>query len=321
MRAVWVGRAALAVVLLGQAACRRGHQLPPTAPPAPPRPALGKVVVRDLTPPDDSPAALDGATLEGALRTRLLASGQFQSNPVADAGSSTVAVTRVQVQVGIDGAEVGRKGVARARVRIRLETRPSEAAGAIDEHLDGAGEQPYPVQEKPRGTARDAAQARAQRRTLYEGLVLRVAGDLIDGFAARRRLQQGPPSAVHAALAADGGELLMEAIRAAGERRLTAEIPTLLTLLNDPDEATRDAALGALIRMKERRAVSELTRSRSLRDRREMRKIIEAIAILGGQEADDYLSFVAGSHDDEEIRSEATAARVRLKRHEADGSN
>ena len=54
--------------------------------------------------------------------------------------------------------------------------------------------------------------------------------------------------------------------------------------------------------MRDRRAVRELTQSRSLRDRREMRKIIEAISILGGQEADEYLSFVAATHDDDEIR-------------------
>ena len=76
----------------------------------------------------------------------------------------------------------------------------------------------------------------------------------------------------------------------------------------------RDAALGALIAMRERRAVRELTQSRSLRDRREMRKIIEAISILGGQEADEYLSFIAATHDDDEIRAEAAAARARLQR-------
>jgi len=80
----------------------------------------------------------------------------------------------------------------------------------------------------------------------------------------------------------------------------------------------RDAALGALIAMRDRRAVHELTQSRSLRDRREMRKIIEAISILGGQEADEYLSFVAATHDDDEIRAEAAAARARLQRREAE---
>ena len=148
-----------------------------------------------------------------------------------------------------------------------------------------------------------------------------MAGDLVDGFAARRRLYEGPPSAVHAALLADGGELRSEAIRAAGERRLREEVPALLALLADPDEPTRDAALGALIALRDRRAVTELTRTRSLRDRREMRKIIEAIAILGGQEADDYLSFVAATHDDDEIRTAAAAARARVARKQGEPSS
>jgi hypothetical protein len=92
----------------------------------------------------------------------------------------------------------------------------------------------------------------------------------------------------------------------------------LLKLLGDDDESVRDAALGALIAMRERSAVRALTESRSLRDRREMRKIIEAISILGGQEADEYLSFVAATHDDDEIRAEAATARTRLQRREAE---
>ena len=112
-----------------------------------------------------------------------------------------------------------------------------------------------------------------------------------------------------------------EAIRIAGERQLRDEVPTLLKLLGDDDESVRDAALGALIAMRDRRAVRELTQSRSLRDRREMRKIIEAISILGGQEADEYLSFVAATHDDDEIRTEAAAARARLQRREAEAGS
>jgi HEAT repeat protein len=190
-------------------------------------------------------------------------------------------------------------------VLLHLETRPQNVPGALMENLEGAGEETYEVQ---------TAKGPAAREALYEGLIQRVAGDLIDGFAARQRLHQGPESAVREALRADGGELRLEAIRTVGERHLAAEAPRLLTLLEDEDEATRDAALGALIALGDRRAVSVLTRSRSLRDRHELHKIIEAISILGGEEADDYLSFVAGSHDDEEIRAEAAAARARLQR-------
>ena len=55
-----------------------------------------------------------------------------------------------------------------------------------------------------------------------------------------------------------------------------------------------------------------------MRDRREMRKILDAIALLGGDEAADYLGFVADGHEDPEIRALATAARQRLLRR-ADG--
>jgi HEAT repeat protein len=304
--------AALLAIVLAAPGCRRQA---PAAPP-PPQPLLGAVQVRDLTPPDQVPARLDTAALEGALRQRLSATGLFAAT-APDGGARSV--VRARVEIALESAEVGDKGAARARVRLRLDTRPSDAAGAIDEELDGAGEQIYAVGRQ--GARGAAAPARPGSQALYQTLVLRVAGDLIGGLAARRQLQGAAPEAVHAALARDGGELREEAIRVAGQRKLAQEVPVLLQLLNDPDESIRDAALGALIQIGDRRAVSELTRTRSLRDRREMRKIIEAIGILGGQEALDYLAFVAQSHDDDDIRAEAAAARARLERRMADGGN
>ena len=72
---------------------------------------------------------------------------------------------------------------------------------------------------------------------------MRVARDLVDGVAARRRLQEGRRRRVHAALVADGGELREEAIRIVGERQLRDEVPTLLKLLGDRRRA--DARRGA----------------------------------------------------------------------------
>ncbi len=212
------------------------------------------------------------------------------------------------MQLGLEGAQVGDKALARARVSLRLSTRPAGAPGAFAERLEATGEQTYVVSSHP------------DKDALFAALVARVTGDLLDTFTTRRRLRQGAPEALHAAMLADGGDLRLEAIRIVGDRRVAAEAPTLLTLLDDPDESTRDAALGALIALGDRRAVTALTRSRSLRDRREMGKIIEAISILGGDEADDYLAFIASSHDDEDIRAEAKAARERLQRRRGDGA-
>jgi hypothetical protein len=304
-----------ALVVIVPAAChRRGSQS--NAPPA--KPTLGAVSIQDVSPEGGS--ALDAAALERGLRDKLLATGLF-AGEAADAGQGVV--TRVRAVISAETVEAGNKGEARAHVRIAGTSRPADAPGAIELDLEGQGAVPYTVSApaRPRRHGGSAAGAAAKDdRPALGPLVLRVADDLLHGYVARRRLHDGTPSEIHTALLADGGELREEAIRTVGERKLRDEAPTLLKLLDDPDEPTRDAALGALIALRDRRAVSVLTRSRSLRDRHEMRKIIEAIAILGGQEADDYLSFVAATHDDEEIRSEASRARARLAHPDADSS-
>jgi hypothetical protein len=305
-RAALVVVAALAAV---GAACRRT----PSVPPAPPRPTLGEVSVVDSTAPDEAPARLDEDALAVGLRAHLVGTRLFETAAAA-AGVAT-ATTRVRARLVTEGAEVGDKGIARARVHLWLETRPSDASGAISEQLDGAGELPYAVTPERKGGRPSAAPANEAdvARARYEKLVLRISGDLLDELAARRRLATASPEELKAAVRADGGELRLSAIRAIGERRIVAGADALLPLLDDPDEETRDAALGALISLGDRRAVSALTRSRSLRDRREMSKLIEAISHLGGEEADEYLAFVASSHDDDEIRAEAASARARMQ--------
>jgi HEAT repeat protein len=143
-------------------------------------------------------------------------------------------------------------------------------------------------------------------------LAERAVGDLLAGYVARQKLWSAKSQALHAVLAAPG-ELRLEAIRVAEARKLRDEVPTLVALLSDDEETIRDAALGALVELRDPRAVPALTKTKSMKDRREMRKIIDALAALGGQEAADYLSFVADAHEDEEIRNMAKAALVRLR--------
>ncbi len=240
------------------------------------------------------------------MRERLLATGLFAPGGAA---------ARFGARVGTEVVEAGAVGEARAVVGLQLDDGRSDAPDGVSFKLEGRGSERYAL---PKPTRKGPGAPAPDRAAILNRLVLRIAGDLIDGYVARRQLERGPPAVVHAALQADGGALRDDAIRAVGERKLRDEVPTLLKLLSDPDERTRDAALGSLIALGDRRAVSELTRTRSLRDRHEMRKMIEAIAILGGQEADQYLSFVAATHDDDEIRAEAAAARARLQRRESD---
>jgi len=302
----------LALVLAMTAAVGGCRRRAPPAPPPPKPPVLGTVSVENMSPGGEG-ALVDVGAMERDMRAALESSGLFApargAGDEADGGAGPIARARLAVAVEI--VDVGTKAEARARVRLHVDTRPSNAPGAVAMDLEGQGMESRPPRKHARGED-PAAQPLGP-------LAVRVAKDLLNAFVAKRRLYDGPPAGVHAALMADGGELREEAIRVVGERQLRDEAPTLLKLLNDDDETIRDAALGSLIALRDRRAVSELTRTRSLRDRREMRKIIEAISILGGQEAEEYLSFVAATHDDDEIRAEATAARTRLLRRQSDG--
>jgi HEAT repeat protein len=268
---------------------------------------LGSVDVQIAAPPDNQTPSLEAGPLKRALWDRLNGTGLF---------SSTGPVARFVARVGTEVVEAGAVGEARAVVGIQLDDGRPDAPDGVSFKLEGRGSERYAIPKPARKGP--AAVPAPDRVAILNRLVLRIAGDLIDGYVARRQLERGPPAVVHAALQADGGALRDDAVRVVGERKLHDEAPTLLKLLSDPDERTRDAALGSLIALGDRRAVSELTRTRSLRDRHEMRKMIEAIAILGGQEADQYLSFVAATHDDDEIRAEAAAARARLQRREND---
>jgi hypothetical protein len=288
---------------LSGVSCRRAAQPSPPAP----RLRLGAVEIQEVSAEARRTGSLDVGAIADALR-RVLLSSHLVEPAASDAGDTAAAeaaaTVRVTGQVGFEFTEVADKGIVRAGVSLRLVTRPSDVPGAINEELSAAGEQKYDV--KPR----------LDRLRLGQELAERTAADLMATFAARARLRTAPPAEIHLAITGDAGALREEAIRVAGARGLRAEVPTLLLLLQNDDEAFRDAALGALIALRERRAVTELTRNRSLRDRHEMRKILEAIAILGGDEARDYLGFVAESHDDPEIRKLAVDAKRRLERQE-----
>jgi hypothetical protein len=301
--------AATLTAALTAPACRRSSK--PAAPADVPKPRLVAFAIENLSPPSDE--KIDTGRIEAELRQALSSSGLVVAGG-ADGGAAPTA--RARLAFAAECVQEGAKGEAHAQVRLRVDSRPSEAPGALAFDVEGKGAEPYTVAPSKKGRGPDGGAA--GKRPSLTALVLRVARDLVEGVAARRRLQEGSLAALHAALVADGGELREEAIRIIGEKQVREEVPALLELLKDDDENVRDAALGALIAMHERRAVRALADSRSLRDRREMRKIIEAISILGGQEADDYLSFIAATHDDDEIRAAAAAARARLQRREAE---
>jgi hypothetical protein len=197
---------------------------------------------------------------------------------------------------GSDAPEIG------AKVRLRITVRPGGAPARFAEDVEAVGQVPF-----PQG---DVAGA----RTAFQRLVERTVEDLLQAYVARQKLWEGSAQEIDLAFKSSDNDLRVEAVRIVAARSLREKIPAVLRLLSDEDENLRDAALGALVALRERSAVKVLAESRQMRDAREMRKILDAIATLGGREAQEYLSFVAETHDDEEIRKMAKEAMERLTR-------
>lgn len=263
---------------------------------------MGEVTVRV----EGGDASIDGAALAQRLRAQFEASGLTVA---PDAGDS-IPTVRIAGRVATEDVEADKKGLCRAIVSLAITTRPSDAPGGLNEEISAGGEEKF-----------DAGRG-VDRRAIAAALAERTARDLLGAFLQRTHLRTAGTAEIHAALAGDAATPLREeAIRQVGVRRLKDEAPRLLVLLDDPDETTRDAALGALVALRDTRAVAKLTRDRSLRDRREMLKLLDAISLIGGSEAADYLAFVADSHDDAEIRQAAREARERMQRRDGDAGH
>jgi hypothetical protein len=281
-------------------ACKSKTAAPDAGPPDI-TPALGPVSVNDLTAEAPPGVKVDVEGLTKQLQDQLRGAGIFAAAAPNDAGTSPVA--RVRVDVAVEEVRSEEKGAARAHMRFRVDTRPTGLAGQHwSEDLPASGETVYPLKPAP------------DLKLAFSKLATRMLGDLTASYVGRQKIWRGSDKEVGAVLTSDGGEAVIEAIRVTRERHLTAQVPILLKMLSSEDENLRDAALGALVDLRERRAVTELAKQRSMRDQREMRKILDAIATLGGDEAVDYLSFVADAHEDEEIKAMAKQALERLKR-------
>jgi hypothetical protein len=264
-----------------------------------PLPALGTVTMQPIPALEfrGQSLDLDATTFAQKVRTTLVDSGIFAA---AGGARATVAVA-LEAQLftagSADALEIG------VRLRLRVTAKPEGAAEA--RFLEDT----VAVAQAPLVT-RDAKEAKAALARLVE----RSAGDLLSSYVTRQKLWTSGSKEVAAALGASDSELRVESLRVVGARKLRDLLPVVLRLISDEDESVRDAALGAVVALGERSAIKPLTESRQMRDLREMRKVLDAVASLGGSEARDYLSFVADNHDDEEIRLMAKAALERMTR-------
>jgi len=266
------------------------------------RPALGKVAVKGAAGATvrGTFIVLDDASIVSKARETLRQSGIFAET---DGAATRRTIANVGIEVGVladGGSEASEIGV---KVRLRIDIHPATAA------MVRYGEDTAAVGQAPLDKDKRADLAGA-----FQRLAERTTDDLLSAYAKREKLWHAGESEIAQALASSDNDLRLEAIRITGVRKLGGQLPTVLRLLTDEDEATRDAALGAVVAMGDRTAIRALAESHQMRDSHEMSKVLDAVATLGGREAKEYLSFVGETHDDPDIRSMAKAALERLKK-------
>jgi hypothetical protein len=292
-RAARIGCAVCAAALLSGPACKR-----PTAG-TPVR--LGAIAISPATGPDDPSSLVDRQMLTEQARAQLEKAGIFVAL-APKGGQPGEATAAIRITLAMEPVRTADRAALRAVVRLIVATRPQGAAPPhFGEDVQANAEMLF-----------DSGSA-TEGKAAYQRLAERTVSDLLATYIARQKLWSANLAAVHAALIAPS-ETRLEAIRVTAARKLVDQVPTLVTLLSNEDEEIRDAALGAMVELRDRRAVPALTKSKAMSDRREMRKIIDALATLGGQEAADYLSFVADAHEEDEVRRLAKAALERLQK-------
>ena len=261
------------------------------------RPSLGKVTVAPSSATiRGATIALDTARVSNKVKERLADSGLFAAGP-APADKVPTANVAIAIDILGDGDELD----STVKVRLRVETRPPiPSLARYAEDSAAMGQAPL-----------DAA-AKSDVVGAYQRLAERTTDDLVSAYLGRQKLWHADENALAGALASADADLKVEAIRIVGARKLKGQLPAVIRLLSDDDETIRDAALGAVVALGDRSAVKALAESHQMRDTYEMRKVLDAVGSLGGQEAKDYLSFVSENHDDSDIRVMAKAALDRL---------
>jgi hypothetical protein len=153
-----------------------------------------------------------------------------------------------------------------------------------------------------------------KRDGLYGAHALKTVEQVAAGLVAKERMRSASDGGLLKALAEGGDpELLAWVLSLVGERRVKGAVPAVAPFLKAGSKAVRDAAITALVTLGDAEAVDALARYAEFSDYMAVRTVIEAVSVLGGRDAAEYLDFVASGHPDPEIRARASSALARVR--------
>lgn len=154
----------------------------------------------------------------------------------------------------------------------------------------------------------------AVRGATDERLLDAAVASAARGLDAQARLVLADDRAIVAAIDAGEDDLRILAARLAASRKVKGAGAHVARLLASPRQEVRDAAIGALVELRDPSAVRPLIESGRSDDPEAQLRIVEALAAIGGDEATQYLELLASGSEEADIREAASRARERIAR-------
>ena len=280
---------------------------------------------------DAGPAVTDAAPSRRALETAVISDVAIRAAqpavikadmPERDLAAAFGAVLSRSKAFAASQAEVlaGRTGVP-ARVSLTITYDQVDAPTgrsivcAVEAAIDWqGGERLTPranvLAEKPLAPA-DVKRAPQLAVEMVQQAVIEAAHEL----ASKEELRQGEDAAVLAGLDADDPDVALWCLELVADRKLRGGFDRALALLKHKDAGVRAAALRALVALKDPRAVGPLAKMANFSNPEELRMVVEAVSAIGGDEAAEFLEYVATGHSDADLRNRAREGLERLGRH------
>ncbi|MFO8073929.1 MAG: HEAT repeat domain-containing protein [Polyangia bacterium] len=193
--------------------------------------------------------------------------------------------------VGLLEPAAGREGQGEVVIEARLRADGLEAPVTAAVAAEGSASNPSQARELVKKTLRDLSRAVREMLSLLDG---------------------GPEDWIRG-LDSPEPDLQILASRLLADERVKEAVPALGEMAADPRPHVAEAAAEALGRIGEESAVPLLIDSIRRGDLRSEVRAVEALARIGGDEAEAYLEMVAGGHQVEEVRRIARDALQRLR--------
>jgi HEAT repeat protein len=107
------------------------------------------------------------------------------------------------------------------------------------------------------------------------------------------------------------------ALQLAADRSLREAVPAGIAALSDRDEDVQAAAVALLVELGDERAISALSKGIDFKDHQQLRVVMEAVSAIGGEDAVEFLEYVASGHPDEDMRARAKESIGQARRNRA----